>query len=60
MTNDPIRDFELYDAEQEEKAEKLPRCSCCGEPIFDDYFYRIDDEIYCEDCLNNEFREWNN
>ena len=31
-----------YEAEQERKLNKLPKCDCCGQPITDDYFYNID------------------
>ena len=50
-TDDPIRDFERYEAEQEEKLEKLPVCDDCGEPIQDEYYYDINGFIICPDCL---------
>ena len=56
-TDDPVADFERYDAEQERKLERLPTCSCCDEPIQDDYFYQINDENICVHCLNEYFRK---
>lgn len=55
-TDDPVADFHEWDAEQNANAAKLPRCCRCGERIEDDICYRINDEIYCEDCHNDEFR----
>ena len=56
-TDDPERDFDRYDAEQQEQLEKLPVCSYCLEPIQDDYLYEINDEVICEECLNENFRK---
>ena len=51
--NDELR---MYEAEQEASLESLPKCVNCGEPIQDDYLYDIDGDIYCEDCMKDEFR----
>lgn len=57
FTNNPISDAERYAAEQEEELEKLPKCECCGEPIQDDFYYEINDEVICESCLNGHCRK---
>lgn len=57
ISDDPIRDFELWDAEQSKQIEKLPKCRICNEPIQDDYLFEIDGELICEDCLKNEYRQ---
>ena len=49
MTDDPAADWQRYCDENEERAKKYPICSCCGQHIFD-YIYRLDGEIYCDDC----------
>ena len=56
ITDDPISDFERWDAEQQEELEGYPKCECCGEHITDDFFYIIADEYICEACLESEFR----
>ncbi len=56
-TDDPIRDAEARDAEQQSALDKLPVCSYCGEPIQDDFCYVINDEIICEECLEENFRK---
>ena len=57
FTDDPIADFMAYDAEREAELERLPVCSCCEEPIQDDFFYEINDEAICEVCLNAYFKK---
>lgn len=49
--------FMQHEAEQDKQLEKLPTCSCCGEPIQDEYYYEINDELYCEECMKNEYRK---
>ena len=51
--NDELR---LHEAEQEAYLESLPKCFNCGEPIQEEYCYEIDDELYCEECMKDEFR----
>jgi formylmethanofuran dehydrogenase subunit E len=48
--------FRRHDAEQEEWLSKRPVCEYCGEPIQDDYLYKIGGELYCEECMNDLFR----
>ena len=48
--------FVTHDAEQQRKLDRLPKCDICQEPIQDDYCYVIDDEIFCEHCLNECFK----
>ena len=49
--------WKQHDAEQEAQLDKLPKCSICDEPIQDDYYYEINDECICEECLNDNFRK---
>lgn len=50
-TDDLARDWDAYCEEQERQAERLPKCSQCGERIYDDV-YDIDGELWCEDCIH--------
>lgn len=52
-TDNPVADFERYDREQQQKLAALPVCSECGEPIQDEYFYLINGENICEECLKD-------
>lgn len=57
---DPLDDFNRRDAEEAEWIDSLPHCEECGEPIQDDYYYNLDGEILCEDCLNKRYKKNNN
>lgn len=56
-TDDPAADFDRFDAEQQKALEKYPKCSMCDEYIQDDYLYEINDEVVCEECINQNFRK---
>ena len=56
-TDDPAADFDRYDAEQQKQLEKCPKCSMCDEHIQDEHYYEINDEVICEECLNDNFRK---
>ena len=51
--------WERHDAEQQKKLKKLLLCDYCEEVIQDDYYYEIDNECICEECLNDNFRKRN-
>lgn len=52
-TDNPERDFDRWDAEQEEWLDSLPECWCCGNHIQQEDAVRIDGKWYCDDCLND-------
>lgn len=56
-TDDPVADFERYDAEMAREEARLPRCEYCGEAIYEKY-YEINGKIVCEDCLNDLFAHY--
>lgn len=35
----------------------IPRCDFCGKPIQDSFYYRINEEAVCKDCLDRHFKE---
>lgn len=55
-SDDPIADYNRYEADQEEQLDKLPKCDICGEPIQDDYYYNLNGDIFCKECLDGNFR----
>lgn len=56
-TDDPLRDYDNWEMEQSRKLAKLPRCADCGEPIQSEYYYEINDECICPDCLESNYRK---
>lgn len=56
-TNDPAADYDRYDAEREASLERLPKCDYCDKYIQDDCFYEINEEVICEECINDNFRK---
>lgn len=55
MTDDPVSDFYRYDALMADREAKLPHCEKCGEPIDDDVYFEIDNEILCEKCMHDRY-----
>lgn len=56
-TNDPVADFHRYDAEQQREVERCPKCDYCDEHITDEFYYDLDGDIVCEDCLDRHFKK---
>lgn len=50
--------WEQHDRAQEALLDKLPNCEAprCGKLIQDDYYFEIEGEILCEDCMNKRYR----
>lgn len=57
ITDNPLADFASWDAEQTAELERLPVCADCGEPVQDDHYYLINDEVICPDCLESGYRK---
>ena len=55
-SDNPVADFERWDRDREKKLIHLPRCSCCDEPIQDDFCYEINGELICENCMETQHR----
>lgn len=56
-TDDPIHDYERYDAELASERRRLPVCDDCGEPIEGEHTYLIYDSYICVDCLHRNYRK---
>lgn len=56
-TDNPIRDYEAYCNALEREGAWRPRCRFCNEPIFQVDAVLIDDDYYCDNCLQ-ESRVW--
>ena len=51
-SDDPLRDFDRWDAEQQKKLKELPICEDCGEHIQDESAFYINGDWICEDCID--------
>lgn len=49
-TDDPVADFDRYDAEQQQQLDSLPVCECCGEPIQQETAVYYNDHWICREC----------
>lgn len=56
-TDDPIRDFELWDADQNKQLEQLPVCEDCDEPIQQETAVYINGYWLCDSCLSSYRRD---
>lgn len=57
-SDDPVRDFDRYDAVMAAREAKLPECEnkgCRHRKIHDEIFFDIDGEILCEDCMRDRY-----
>ena len=54
---DPLEDYRKWEHEEYWAQQALPVCEVCGEPITDEYAYRINGELWCKYCINDA-REW--
>jgi formylmethanofuran dehydrogenase subunit E len=57
-TDDPVADYDRYDAQVQSELDRLPKCSECGNPIQDEECYEFNDELICEGCLIDNHRKW--
>ena len=56
-TPDNYSQWEWQERERERRLAERPVCDICDQPIQDDYFYLINGDQVCPDCLENEFRK---
>ncbi len=62
-TDDPAKDYLLYDAEREDKLARMPVCSDCGEHVQSENFFVFTFQVknsivpafrvVCEECLED-------
>ena len=54
-TDDPVADFNAWDAEQESWLARRPVCADCGHNIQDEKAYYINGEWICKKCMSTYF-----
>jgi len=56
-TDDPVADAAAYDAELVRLEQQVPVCDYCNRPVPEDFYYEINDEVFCAECLDKHFRK---
>lgn len=56
-SDNPLADFNAWDMEQTRQLARLPVCDYCRHEIQDDFYFEINEEIVCEECLTRHFRK---
>lgn len=54
---DNYSQWEAKTRREEQWLEKRPVCFYCGEPVQEDHYFDINDEVVCQDCLDAHFRK---
>lgn len=54
---DPIIDWDAYEADREKEDENFPCCDQCGDVIYEMKF-EINDETLCEECVREVYGKW--
>lgn len=52
-TDDPVADYDAYDAECQAWLESRPVCDICGNPIQQDHYFTICGKTICPDCVDD-------
>ena len=57
---DNYKAWEYAERERERRLARLPRCEGfrCGKRIQDEYYYDVDGEILCEECMKRKYRRY--
>ena len=55
---DPHDDFDRHDRDLARKEARLPVCERCLKRISDDFYWDMEGEILCEDCMNIRYRKY--
>lgn len=50
---DYTEQHDMYEAAQERRLRKYPKCDCCGERIVEEKFYNIEGTYICENCISD-------
>lgn len=57
-SDNPLDDFDQWDAERESWLARLPVCCRCNNPVQDEKLWDINGEIYCKECAEDEFEKY--
>ena len=46
-----------YEAEVAQAEKEVPVCTYCNRPVAEDFYYELNDEVICAECLEQHFRK---
>lgn len=53
---DNYSQWEAHELEMERRLQSRPTCSYCSDPVQEEHYFYIHGRIYCDDCMNQNFR----
>ena len=56
-TDNPVADYDSWDAEQAKAEQQLPICDHCTEYIHGEDYYDIDGTVLCPECLDSYYKK---
>lgn len=57
-SDDPVADFDRWDAEQNRWLERRPKCEHCHEHIQEERLMNVEGSLYHTKCAVEVFSEW--
>ena len=55
MIPDNYDQWERYDRQMERKLASRPVCKDCGNHIQDDFYFEVEGDILCEECMHDRY-----
>ena len=52
----PFTSLAEFEAEVDRLAKQVPVCSRCDKPVAEDFYFEINGEVICAECLDKYFR----
>ena len=49
--------WERNEREMERKLASRPVCEDCGNPIQDEFYFEVEGDILCEECMHDRYRK---
>jgi formylmethanofuran dehydrogenase subunit E len=49
--------WERNERELERRLASRPRCEDCGEHIQDEFYFEVEGDILCEECMHDRYRK---
>lgn len=56
-TGEAAADAAAFEVELPRLEKEVPVCTYCNRPVAEDYYYEINDEVICAECMERDFRK---